>query len=120
MKTVLVVDDYASVRYYHVTLLRNAGYAPLAAPGGIEALAVLEKQTVDLVMLDLVMPTMDGREVVRRVRALPRYRTLPILVITSESEQGDLTNIKADPACRVMAKPIMPLALLQEVQRCIG
>ena len=120
MKTVLVVDDYASVRYYHMTLLRNAGYAPLAAPGGAEALALLEKQTVDLMMLDLVMPSMSGRAVVRMIRAMPRYRALPILIITSEADPGDLTDIKADLACRVMAKPILPLVLLQEVQRWIG
>jgi len=120
MKTVLVVDDYASVRFYHMTLLRNAGYSPLAAPGGTEALAVLEKQNVDLMMLDLVMPTMNGREVVERVRAMPRYRSLPILVITSEAEQVGLGNIMSDPSCRVMGKPILPLVLLQEIQRCVG
>ena len=120
MKTVLVVDDYASVRFYHMTLLRNAGYAPLAASGGAEALALLDKQTVDLVMLDLLMPTMTGREVVQRIRALPRYVGLPVLVITSEADHPDLAGIKSDPACRVLTKPILPAVLLQEIHRLIG
>ena len=120
MKTVLVVDDYASVRFYHMTLLRSAGYTPLAAASGKEAFALLERQAVDLIMLDLVMPVMDGREVVRQLRADPRRRTLPILVISSEAEQPDLEDIKADPACRLMAKPILPQVLLQEIHRFLG
>jgi two-component system chemotaxis response regulator CheY len=120
MKTVLVVDDYASVRFYHMTLLRSAGYTPLAATGGAEALALLDRQSVDLVMLDLVMPSMSGREVVQRIRALPRYVGLPILVITSEADHPELAGIKTDPACRVMTKPILPTVLLQEVHRLIG
>lgn len=103
-----------------MAMLRTAGYAALAASSGAEALALLEKQAVDLVMLDLVMPVMDGREVVQRIRAIPHYRTLPILVITSEAEQSDLAGIKADASCAVMAKPILPLVLLGQVQRRIG
>ena len=120
MKTVLVVDDFASVRFYHLSLLRNSGYAPLAATNGTEALVLLEKQPVDLVMLDLVMPTLDGRDVVRRIRAIPRYTTLPVLVITSETQEAELGQLKADPSCRVLVKPILPLALLEEIHRCLG
>lgn len=119
MKTVLVVDDYASVRFYHLSLLRSAGFQTAAAANGADALALLEKQNVDLVMLDLLMPTMNGREVVRRIRAMPRHVGLPILVVTSEADHADLVDIKVDPACRIMTKPILPATLLQEVNRCI-
>ena len=61
MKTILVVDDYASVRFYHMSLLRNAGYNTIAATSGVEALALLQQHIVDLVMLDLVMPNMSGQ-----------------------------------------------------------
>jgi len=120
MKTVLVVDDYASVRFYHMSLLRNAGYQTLAASSGTEALALIQQQVVDLVMLDLVMPNMSGQQVVEKIRAMPNRTALPVLVITSESQQGGLEQLRADPACRILAKPILPPDLLQEVHRRLG
>jgi len=120
MKTVLVVDDYASVRFYHLSLLRNAGYNPLAAANGAEAIALVQQQAVDLVMLDLVMPSMSGLEVVRQIRAMPHRTALPILVITSEAQQAEAGPLRTDPACRVLAKPILPADLMQEIKRSIG
>lgn len=120
MKTILVVDDYASVRFYHLALLRQAGFTPLGASSGPEALTLLEHQSVDLMMLDLVMPAMSGQEVLRRVRLLPRYAHLPVLVITSESESAALATLPTDPCCHVLHKPILPEALLQAIRRHAG
>lgn len=120
MKTVLVVDDYASVRFYHLSLLRNAGYETLAASHGTEALTLIQQQPVDLVMLDLVMPSMSGQEVVRRIRAIPNRAVLPVLVITSESHQAGTEQLRADAACRILAKPILPADLLREIQLLLG
>jgi CheY-like chemotaxis protein len=120
MKTVLVVDDYASVRFYHMSLLRGAGYATLAATNGAEALALLEHNPVDLVMLDLVMPNMDGNELVNRMRAQPGHSALPVLVITGEIQSAELDQLKADPACRVLIKPLLPPVLLAEIHHQLG
>ena len=78
MKTILVVDDLASVRFYHQSLLKQAGYATLSARDGLEAVAVLEKQPVDLVLLDLLMPKMNGTEFLKHLRASARFAALPV------------------------------------------
>ncbi len=117
MKTILVIDDFASVRYYHTTLLKGAGYQAHAAANGADALAQLEKSPVDLVMLDLVMPSMHGTEVIRRLRALPRHAQTPVLIITSETQQAEIDAIQNDPACHVLTKPILPNILLSEIQQ---
>lgn len=120
MKTVLVVDDFASVRFYHVTLLRTAGFNPLAAANGAEALALITKNPVDLVMLDLVMPTMNGRDFVKRLRALPRGAAIPVVIITSETEPSELDDLTADAKCSVLTKPLLPATLLQELRRWLA
>jgi CheY-like chemotaxis protein len=120
MKTVLVVDDFASVRFYHISLLRGAGYATLSAANGSEALELLDKQAVDLVLLDLVMPTMNGLEFVNHLRARPHHSVLPVLVITGEIQPDGLAHLAADPACRVLKKPILPPALLAEINHQLG
>jgi CheY-like chemotaxis protein len=119
MKTILVVDDFASVRFFHQSLLKKAGFATLPAPDGIEALAVLEKQPVDLVVLDLLMPKMSGTEFIARLRAIERFASLPILVITSEAQGEQAKRLQGAPGIGLMAKPILPEALVAEVRRLL-
>lgn len=119
MKTILVVDDFASVRFFHQSLLKKAGFATIAAPDGADALAILEKQPVDLVVLDLLMPKMSGAEFIQRLRAISRFASLPILVITSEAQNEVGKRLQGTPGIGVMAKPILPEALIREVQRLL-
>ncbi len=120
MKTVLVVDDFASVRFYHENLLKQAGFATLAAKDGLLALSVIDSKPVDLVMLDLLMPNMNGCEFIKRLRQNPRFKALPIIVITSEQNHESLSEIRADAACTVLIKPILPVDLVLEVKRRLG
>lgn len=117
MKTILVVDDFASVRFYHLALLRGAGFQTLGAASGAEALTLLENHPVHLMLLDLFMPQMSGQEVVRQIRAQARSAALPILIITSETETAALGTLPSDPCCHILHKPLLPAGLLQEVQR---
>ncbi len=117
MKTALVVDDLESVRFYHQLLLTQSGYQTLVARNGAEALGLLEQHAVDLVMLDLVMPTMSGAEFMRQVRAMPRCEKLPVLVISSEASQEAAHGLRDFGACEVLQKPILPDALLAAARR---
>jgi len=119
MKTILVVDDFASVRFFHQSLLKQAGFATVAAPDGVEALAVLEKRPIDLIVLDLLMPKMNGAEFIQRLRANSRFASLPILVITSEAQNEQAKKLQGTPFIGVMAKPILPEALIREVRRLL-
>ena len=86
MKTILVVDDFATARLYHATLLRSLGHEVETASDGEAALEVLRRRRVDLVLLDLLMPRMGGAELLRRVRAMPGCETLPVVVVSSEGD----------------------------------
>jgi len=119
MKTILVVDDFASVRFFHQSLLKKAGFATVAAPDGPEALAALEKQPIDLVVLDLLMPKMSGIEFIQRVRGIGRFAALPILVITSEAAQEQARKLAGAPGIKVMSKPILPESFIGEVRRLV-
>ena len=80
--TVLVVDDVADARDVLARLLRCGGYKSVTAEDGPTALAAVESDAPDLVLLDVMMPGMDGVEVLRRLRDDPRWRDLPVVLFT--------------------------------------
>jgi CheY-like chemotaxis protein len=81
-RTVLVVDDGRDARDMMALLLRLKGYHARTAEGGAQALAAIEADRPDLVLLDLTMPDMDGFEVLRRLRADPRHERLPVVMFS--------------------------------------
>lgn len=81
MSTVLIVDDEQHIRLLYEEELKDEGYQVVTASNGREALEALERQPVDLVLLDIKMPEMDGSEFLRRVRE--RNTTLPIIISTA-------------------------------------
>lgn len=117
-QSILIVDDFASVRLYHSVFLTRKGYHCVAAADGAAALAQLETQAVDLILLDLVMPKMNGGEFIRRVRALPRFAAVPILVITSDASPADVER-RVGAGVTALRKPVSPVALLEKVQQLI-
>jgi CheY-like chemotaxis protein len=91
-KTILVVDDEPDVVLGTRAVLENDGYHVLEASDGLAALQVLEAQTPDLVILDVVMPRMDGWEALRRIRSDDRWRTVPVVMLTIRNEPDDLAR----------------------------
>ena len=86
MSMVLVVDDEASARGALTKLLRRDGYETEAAGNGREALAALEARTPDLVLLDVMMPELDGLALLEVLHADPRWRALPVVMLTAVSD----------------------------------
>jgi len=82
MQTILLVDDDTNVRRSVRYVLKNQGYRIIEAPSGSAALETLRREPVDLVVLDLVMPEMDGTIVCDRIRSTPAWSQLPIIVFT--------------------------------------
>lgn len=119
MKTILIVDDFASVRFYHATFLKQRGYECLTASDGAAALKLLDENTVDLVLLDMVMPGMNGLQFVEKVRSLPRGAELPIIAITSETALRDNELLRERKNLRFLAKPVLPAPLYEEVRRLL-
>lgn len=86
---VLVVDDEEMIRHLLSELLGRRGYRVTTAAGGEEALSILEGQPHDLLIVDLIMPGMDGRGLITALRADPRWRDMPVVVVTGMSLTGD-------------------------------
>jgi two-component system chemotaxis response regulator CheY len=121
MKTILTVDDSASIRDIVSLVLRAGGYEVFEAVDGVDALSKLEGRQVDLILTDVNMPEMDGLELVRRLRAMPQYKFVPIVVLTGcESPTGNRQEAKAAGATAWIAKPFHPdqlLGVMKKVMR---
>jgi len=120
--TVLVVDDFRSVRHYHEQVLKLAGYTAVSAANGAAALERLRTTRVDLILLDLVMPEGDGRELLRRLAADPALARIPVLVISSMSsgEQWRRGATAAAGPIGFVQKPMVPAAISAEIERLLG
>ena len=112
--TVLAVDDQPQNIRLLDAVLGPRGYTVLPAAGGEEALAVLDQREVDLVLLDVLMPGMDGYEVCRRIRSTPRTAFLPVVMITASGSQQRLASLEAG-ADDFVQKPFDQAELLARV-----
>ncbi len=119
MKTILVVDDFSSVRIYHKNLIRNLGYETVEATNAQEAWQVIEKQRIDLVLLDLLMPNGDGRSLLQMIGA--KKANMPhVVVITSESERYGASDLSSLDVFEILNKPVLPKDLARVVGNAIG
>jgi len=113
---ILVVDDHEPNVRLLVDLLSVHGYRALAAYGGEAALTAVEQNAPDLVLLDVMMPGLDGFEVCRRLRAEPRYGMLPIVLVTALDPQQERVKGLEAGADDFLAKPIHAPELLARVR----
>lgn len=119
-KTVLAVDDSASIRQMVSFTLKSAGYEVIEAADGMDGLDKAKAKTVNLVLTDQNMPRMDGLTLIKSLRALPQYRTVPILMLTTESSDAMKTQGRAAGATGWLVKPFDPQKLIEVVRKVIG
>ncbi|MEO8596779.1 MAG: response regulator [Candidatus Solibacter sp.] len=118
-KVILTVDDSASVRQMVRFALSDAGYTVVEAVDGKDALAKLT-QPVHLVITDLNMPNLDGLGLIRGVRANPAYKGIPILMLTTESQDSKKQEGRAAGATGWIVKPFATQQLLAVVRKVLG
>lgn len=118
-RTILTVDDSLSIRQMVRYTLQQAGFNVVEAQDGKEALTRLEGGPVDLVVTDLNMPVMDGLELIRAVRALPKFKFVPVLMLTTESQEERRQAGKAAGATGWIVKPFNPDQLLGVIARVL-
>ena len=114
-KTILVIDDSASLRQVVRMALTGAGYDVLEAGDGKAALALLDGRQVNMSVCDINMPVMNGIEFVKAAKQLPAYKFMPILMLTTESQDSKKEEGKAAGAKAWMVKPFSPTQLVSAV-----
>ncbi len=119
-KTILSVDDSASMRQMVKLTLAGAGYEVIEATDGREALAKAQGGGINMVLTDLNMPNMDGLSLIRELRKLPSYRGVPILFLTTESDDAKKSEAKAAGATAWIVKPFKQEQLLGVVRKVLG
>jgi two-component system chemotaxis response regulator CheY len=119
-KTILTVDDSASVRQMVSLTLTGAGYTVEQAGDGAEGLTKARGKTFDMVVTDLNMPNMDGLSLIRALRKLPDYNGVPILFLTTESDDGMKKEAKIAGATGWITKPFQQEQLVGVVKRVLG
>jgi two-component system chemotaxis response regulator CheY len=119
-KTILAVDDSGSLRQMVAFSLKAAGYDVVQAVDGQDGLDKAKAKTVDLVLTDQNMPIMDGLTLIKHLRELGSYKTVPILMLTTESSDEMKAKGKAAGANGWLVKPFDPKRLIEVVQKVIG
>jgi two-component system alkaline phosphatase synthesis response regulator PhoP len=114
-KRILVVDDEARVREMIEFRLRLFGYEVLHAANGSEALAVASREMPDLVLLDVMMPELDGFQVCSRLKQDETTRRIPVIMLTAKAEAKDVTRAFNSGAVDYVVKPYDPAVLQQKV-----
>lgn len=117
--TVLVVDDTASNRMLYGTLLSRAGYTVRIASSGVEALRQIEDEVPSLVLLDFMMPGMDGAEVLSRLRKSATTMELPVVVLTASVASDDIERALVSGADDYITKPVDSRILLTRIKSII-
>jgi two-component system, chemotaxis family, chemotaxis protein CheY len=116
-KTFLIVDDSASMRQLIAFTIKDAGYDVLLAENGRDALEKMSKTNVDMVITDLNMPEMDGITFIRELRTKADYKFIPIVMLTTESQEAKKQEGRAAGASGWIVKPFSPTQLMDVVKK---
>jgi two-component system chemotaxis response regulator CheY len=119
-KTVMTADDSASVRQMVGFTLRQNGYEVVEAVDGQDALQKLGSTKVDMLITDLNMPNLDGIGLIKGARALPACKFIPIIMLTTESQESRKSEGKAAGATGWIVKPFKPEQLIAVVRKVLG
>jgi sigma-B regulation protein RsbU (phosphoserine phosphatase) len=114
MARILVVDDEAETRDLFQVALKRMGHQAVTAPDGFSALAEVEAEAPDAILLDIMMPGIDGYETLRRLRALPSGQDIPVIVVTASQESNLGKRVAAAKGNACLMKPVS-LTVLEEV-----
>jgi two-component system alkaline phosphatase synthesis response regulator PhoP len=116
-KKILAVDDERHIVRLIQVNLERAGYQVITAFDGTEGLKKVETEKPDLIVLDVMMPKMDGFEVLKRLQANPETREVPVIMLTAKAQDADVFRGWASGVSAYLVKPFNPLELLTFIKR---
>jgi CheY-like chemotaxis protein len=117
--TILVVEDNPDNMKLFAWTLEDEGFAFESVGRAEDALAILEDRPFDLVLMDISLPGMDGKEATRRLRSHPRFARLPIIAVTAHAIKGEDEAILASGVSAMVTKPIDETLLVQTIRDCL-
>jgi len=119
-KKILIVDDSKVVLMLERSILGEDRYEIVSAADGLEAVDVAERELPALILMDVVMPRLDGFGATRRLRERPATARIPIVMVTTRGEMEAMVQGYADGACDYVVKPIDEHELVAKVQSILG
>ena len=119
MPLILAVDDSPSMRKMVSFTLMGAGFQVIEAVDGVDAFEKAQTQTFDLVLTDQNMPRLDGLGLTRKLREQPQFKTIPILMLTTESSDLMKQAGRAAGATGWLVKPFDPARLIEVINKVI-
>ena len=119
-RTILLADDHEDNRLALLTVLQREGYRTLGAANGAEAVECALEHLPYLVLMDLAMPVMDGREALRLIKQHARTSHIPVVVLTAMALSVDRDRMVAEGFAELLTKPCMPPHLIKTVHALIG
>ncbi|MFL1456496.1 response regulator transcription factor [Marinobacter sp. GN3S48] len=119
-KTVLIADDEPNIVISLEFLLKQAGYRVVVAHDGQEALEAIQRETPDLVLLDVMLPRLSGFDVCQKIRENPDWRDMRVLMLTAKGREVEVSKGLALGADAYITKPFSTQELLAEIESHLG
>lgn len=116
----LVDDDTFAVRLVELTLKNRLGWTVTAAGDGAGAINLASSQKADLILLDLSLPDMDGREVLQRLKTMEPTSGTPVIVLTGTTESEIHQDVLKNGALGVIVKPVTPDGLVERIREILS
>lgn len=119
-KTILIVDDELSILVPLQFLMEKAGYSPKLAQSGKEALEMIDELRPDLVLLDIMLPDLDGYEIYQMIRDRKDWASIRIIFLTAKNREADMSKGLAMGADAYITKPFSNTRLIAKIRDLIG
>ncbi|QLE39422.1 response regulator [Nostoc sp. C052] len=120
-RNILIVDDEEDVQAIaKLGLEMGAGWNVLTACSGREALNIAANSKLDVILLDMMMPDMDGRDTLQQLKANPVTRSIPVILLTAKVQESDRESFHGLDVAAVFAKPFRPLKLAAQISEALG
>ena len=121
MRTILLVDDDASIREVtQASLELMGGWKVILAESGREALRIAARESVDAILLDVMMPGMDGRSTLEALRREEKTKEVPVVFLTARLQPTERRSLEGLDVAGVLAKPFDPVRLHEQVAELLG
>lgn len=114
-KQILVIDDDAKARKLYRVILEESGYSVLEAPGTVEGIRMAKSQQIDLIILDVQLPEIDGLAAAQLLKAYKPTKNIPIVAVTALAMPGNREEVLAAGVDKYLPKPVRRQELLQAV-----